>query len=908
LPNGVVLDPMKWFLTLLVPFLQFALVLTGSAQSATIGVTTLLPNNDNGNAGLLLAQKATLNQAATLQTISFYLRSPNGTLQLGVYDAAGANGNPGNKVAETAAVTPIGGWNTIPVLTQVNLAAGNYWLAYEVSSNSAQYLTSYNQGPIVLTKQAFGALPVTFPASPTGSAGNWSFYATLAANPTPTPAPTPTPTPTPGPTPGQVTTTPSYVQGNYSAPQSPMNAVTVPFRAAQGAGNLNIVVAGWNNSNSQVTSLTDRSGNLYQLAVGPTVLTGSSPLSQAIYYAKNISAAGAGSNVVTLTFSPAVTAPDIRILEYSGIDPVNPLDVVAAGTGKSASSSSGAVTTTNAIDLLVGANLVWTQTSGPGNGFTQRLLTRPDGDIAEEAVVSSLGSYSATAPLGSAGAWLMQLVALRAAGSPSPTPTPSPIPTPSPVSSPTPGPTPIPPPPTPTPTPTPIPTPTPSPTPVPTPTPTPTPSAGVAYPLKVSNNHRYLVDQNAVPFLVAGDSAWSLIVNLTEAQAATYFADRKADGFNTVLLSVFAGSQVFGRANFSTYDGIIPFTTPGDISTPNPAYFQRVDDMINLAASYGLCVFLNPIENYGWEAKFESSGPIKCAAFGNYIGNRYKTFPNIVWSHGNDYQDWPAADSVFLAIVNAIKAVDPLHTHTIELNYYNSMAFDDPQWIAPVIDINWSYTYFPAYVEDLRCYAASPTTPYILGESIYEQETHPTTDSGTVANLRRQEWWTVCSGATGQLYGSAWTDAFPTGWQNNLDTPGAMQLKYLTNLLAPLEWYNLVPDTAHAFVTSGFGTGYNYPGNPAGIPAKGTLGVDRFVTAAIAPDGRLGLAYLPTTTTITTSMGAFSGPVTAQWVDPSSGIATVIPGSPFAPTGSQQFTSPGNTSDGQKDWVLLFTR
>ncbi|MDE3181544.1 MAG: hypothetical protein KGM47_18015, partial [Acidobacteriota bacterium] len=45
-------------------------------------------------------------------------------------------------------------------------------------------------------------------------------------------------------------------------------------------------------------------------------------------------------------------------------------------------------------------------------GFTQRLLTSPDGDIAEDEMVSSTGSYSATAPV-SSGTWIMQMVALR---------------------------------------------------------------------------------------------------------------------------------------------------------------------------------------------------------------------------------------------------------------------------------------------------------------------------------------------------------------------------------------------------------------------------------------------------------------------------------------------------------------
>ena len=102
-------------------------------------------------------------------------------------------------------------------------------------------------------------------------------------------------------------------------------------------------------------------------------------------------------------------------MEYSGIDPLNPLDVSAGATGNSATSSSGAVVTTGAMDLLVGANMVWTQTTSPGSGFTQRMITNPDGDIAQDRVVTALGSYSASAPLISAGPWMMHIVAFRAA-------------------------------------------------------------------------------------------------------------------------------------------------------------------------------------------------------------------------------------------------------------------------------------------------------------------------------------------------------------------------------------------------------------------------------------------------------------------------------------------------------------
>ena len=55
-----------------------------------------------------------------------------------------------------------------------------------------------------------------------------------------------------------------------------------------------------------------------------------------------------------------------------------------------------------------------------------------------------------------------------------------------------------------------------------------------------------------------------------------------------------------GRADGTTYDGIAPFTTPGDLSTPNEAYFARADAWSRLAAKYGIDVFLDPIETAGW--------------------------------------------------------------------------------------------------------------------------------------------------------------------------------------------------------------------------------------------------------------------------------------------------------------------
>jgi hypothetical protein len=185
----------------------------------------------------------------------------------------------------------------------------------------------------------------------------------------------------------------------------------VTFNAAQVAGDLNVVVVGWNDSTAVVSSVTDQVGNSYQLAVGPAVQSGYS--SQSIYYAANIASAAGGTNTVTVTFTVAARYPDIRILEYSGLDPTNPVDVTASNLGNS-STSIASVTTTNPNDLLVASNLVQTVSTGIGSGFTQRLLTQ-DGDIAGDEVVTSAGSYSASSPLSPSAPWIMQLVAFRTA-------------------------------------------------------------------------------------------------------------------------------------------------------------------------------------------------------------------------------------------------------------------------------------------------------------------------------------------------------------------------------------------------------------------------------------------------------------------------------------------------------------
>ena len=200
-----------------------------------------------------------------------------------------------------------------------------------------------------------------------------------------------------------------FVQVASSTPSSPQTTITVTYPSSQTQGNTNIVVVGWNDSSATVKSVVDSLGNSYSLAIGPTVGTA---LTQSIYYAPNIHS---GSNTVTVTFSQAAVYPDVRVLEYSGLNTTSPLDAAVAATGNSSTASSGSATTKFASELIFGADMVFTLTQGPGPGFTSRTITN-DGDIAEDENVSATGSYSATAPLTSSGPWVMQMATFKAAG------------------------------------------------------------------------------------------------------------------------------------------------------------------------------------------------------------------------------------------------------------------------------------------------------------------------------------------------------------------------------------------------------------------------------------------------------------------------------------------------------------
>jgi hypothetical protein len=430
-----------------------------------------------------------------------------------------------------------------------------------------------------------------------------------------------------------------------------------------------------------------------------------------------------------------------------------------------------------------------------------------------------------------------------------------------------------------------------------------------AYPLKVSENHRYLVDQNNQPFLIVGDTPQGLMGRLTEKDAETYFADREAHGFNTAgWIDVACAGHDYPTNKFATTpDGIRPFNgfiggssdyTQYDLSKPNEAYFTRLDHIVQIATKHHQAVFLDPVETIGWLPVLRANGLKAAFAYGQYLGNRYKGFANVMWLNGNDFNNWtiPPDDDLVQAVAKGIRSAAPTELQTVELHVRTSSSFDDPRWV-PLSDLNSTYTYSPTYIQILHSYNQKPVAPDYLVEAHYDLENVGTPpDFGTPNVLRREDYWTMLSGGTGQFYGNKYTWSFADGWQSHLDTPGVDQLKIWKEFFSSYQWQDLVPDQDHTFLTAGLGTFGN---------VDTRVSESDYATAAVTSAGNLAIVYLPTVRAITVNLAALKGSARARWFDPTNGAYQDISGSPFGNSGSHEFTPPGKNHDGDGDWVLV---
>lgn len=184
---------------------------------------------------------------------------------------------------------------------------------------------------------------------------------------------------------------------------------------------------------------------------------------------------------------------------------------------------------------------------------------------------------------------------------------------------------------------------------------------------RLSENHRYLIDNKNSPILLQADAAWSAIANLTRDEAAQYFQDRRAKGFNAVLVNLI--EHKFAKNAPRNIYGEAPFHEMSDWSKPNEKYFEHADWVIREAAKNGLIVLLAPAylgytgTDEGFYDEVIATGPEKLMLYGEFLGRRYKDFHNIIWVMGGDRDPGPARENIDM-IAYGIRRFDTRHLFT----------------------------------------------------------------------------------------------------------------------------------------------------------------------------------------------------------------------------------------------------
>jgi hypothetical protein len=341
----------------------------------------------------------------------------------------------------------------------------------------------------------------------------------------------------------------------------------------------------------------------------------------------------------------------------------------------------------------------------------------------------------------------------------------------------------------------------------------------------------------------------------------------KSKGF-TVLATMLAGGPV---ATVPNLEGQTIWLN-NDPSTPNEAYFKRVDSIVNYAVEQGLMVRIGMLHNS--QLQYMSDG--RGRAYAKFVAERYKHLPNIIWSlHGN--VDNPPLIAMVREMAQAIRETVG-RTHLIsqkpDPSPKSSGIIQDEPWL----DFTQSQTWkridliYPMVTTD---YARTPPKPNVMDEGAYEGGSEygfPVTP----LLVRRQAYYTHLSGAF-HTYGhnDSWR-VLPT-WRTALDAPGASQVGTIRRIFEALpEWWLLTPDQ------SVLASGGNSNGEVLHLGAR-------------HQSGKWAIVYCAEPHTFSVAMNKLSGTARAWWIDPRTGESKQA-GS-HRNRGTPTFQTPGGWED-----------
>lgn len=343
--------------------------------------------------------------------------------------------------------------------------------------------------------------------------------------------------------------------------------------------------------------------------------------------------------------------------------------------------------------------------------------------------------------------------------------------------------------------------------------------------LRMSDGKRNVVHADGTPFLVVGDTPWSIPFRATPEQTEMYAKDRRNKGFNTaLLLSLQPDRYAQGpdaRNTSGGFDRAFEDLPEGKLDQLKPEYFQTLDSLIEILLANDLVPVIAPFAHgYGWKGETaigSQAAPDEYVRYCKYLIARYGSNPALwlinldgnpllipgVKPAGEAMQQWDAYGQ-------------PVGLHYSPFDdwlatwakgdstccfHYNKIYQDEP-WL----DFQWAQTGHDGkhlYHKVERMYSNKPTKAVMDGESTYE---------GMGDGKHGLGWWQgedawmqlMHGGTMGVVYGAVglwqwkitpdepgwpeWTNA-PVSWRDALQFEGA---QYVGSISTAFDGFDFV--------------------------------------------------------------------------------------------------------------------
>ena len=433
--------------------------------------------------------------------------------------------------------------------------------------------------------------------------------------------------------------------------------------------------------------------------------------------------------------------------------------------------------------------------------------------------------------------------------------------------------------------------------------------------MTLDSSGKYLMNSiTKKPVFIIGEAAWTLITQLDNSDVEFYLSDRASRGFNYVWCG--AADNYYQSNAPRNYYGYPPFDGP-DFTNEDVKYWDHVDYVIQKAAAHGVTVALSPAfvglsSPGGYLASYQSSPDNVITAYGEFLGNRYKSFPNIIWVLGGDVDPSAGVVPKLIDLAAGIRSKDTVHLIVAEGQPQHSAldTFASTNWM----NLNWLYFHTTNVPSGAAInYSRSPWLPLFQGEGWYENE-----HSVTPLQLREQGYWAVLSGAylgnggfgNNPLWffnGGPNAKAGEPSWRSQVASPGSIGQMYLGKLFRSREHWKLEPDIHHAVMIGGYDSRGFF--SAAWESARSIVDQAPYrlgsasSAAARTSDGQTIIAYVPNgkAETITIDLSKIADPESQAkcwWFNPRDGSDALI--GVYATNGNRKFTPPD-----ANDWVLV---